>query len=230
MRLEKVHKIYHAGEVEVHALKDINLEIYRGEMLVILGPSGSGKTTLLNVTGGIDRPSSGSVFFNNEDLTLYDERQLNIFRRKYTGFVFQYFNLIPTLTALENVELVGEIAGEPLNGEDVLERVGLLDRKDHFPSQLSGGEQQRVSIARALAKNPLLLLCDEPTGSLDNRSGRKILRVLRDANKKQDKTVIIITHNTAIAEMADRIIKISSGRIEDIIKVRNPKPPEEIEW
>ncbi|WP_068555383.1 ABC transporter ATP-binding protein [Thermotalea metallivorans] len=230
MRVEHVSKTYQMGEVVVHALQDASFELYEGEFVVILGPSGSGKSTLLNILGGMDSPSKGNVFIQGQEITNYNDRQLTVYRRDKVGFVFQFYNLIANLTARENVELATEICKDALDIDHIMEEVGLGDRKDHFPSQMSGGEQQRVAIARAVAKNPLILLCDEPTGALDFQTGIMTLSLLHKINKQFHKTVVIITHNTPIGEMADRVIKMRSGRIVEIKENIHPLPPERIEW
>ena len=230
MKVENVSKLYQMGEVTVAATKEIDLEIYEGEFVVILGPSGSGKSTLLNILGGMDLPTEGKVFMENEDITSYNDRKLTAYRREKIGFVFQFYNLMANLTARENVELATEICKGALNIDEILEAVGLGDRSDHFPAQLSGGEQQRVAIARAVAKNPALLLCDEPTGALDFQTGIKILSLLKEVNEKYNKTVVIITHNMPIGEMADRVIKMRSGEIIETKINKNPISPERIEW
>ena len=230
MKLEGLAKEYVLGEVTVKALRDTNLEIYRGELAVILGPSGSGKSTLLNIMGGMDSPSRGRILFNGRDITGYSEAELTRFRRQEVGFVFQFYNLIPNLTALENVELAGELSETPLDARDVLAQVGLAERADHFPTQLSGGEQQRVAIARAAVKNPAVLLCDEPTGALDQEMGKLVLSLLSDINKNMGKTVVIITHNSAIAAMGDRVFRMRDGGIAEITVNSEPLSPERIEW
>jgi putative ABC transport system ATP-binding protein len=230
MKVENVSKDYRMGEVSVNALQDASIEVYDGEFIVILGPSGSGKSTLLNILGGMDLPTSGRVFVKDEEINKYNDRKLTAYRRDKVGFVFQFYNLMANLTARENVELATEMCKNAMNIDDVLDEVGLGDRKDHFPSQMSGGEQQRVAIARAVAKNPLMLLCDEPTGALDYKTGLLILSLLHKINREFHKTVIIITHNMAIGAMADRVIKMRSGRIVEIKENENPIPPERIEW
>lgn len=230
MTIEDLSKHYQMGEVTVKALKDSSFEIYEGEFVVILGPSGSGKSTLLNILGGMDKPTTGRVLLRDEEVTRYNEKMLTNYRRDKIGFVFQFYNLMANLTAKENVELATEICKEPLNIDNVLEDVGLSERKNHFPSQLSGGEQQRVAIARAVAKNPLVLLCDEPTGALDYKTGITILSLLSKINKQYKKTVMLITHNAPIAQMADRIIKMRSGKIVDNQINKNQIDPERIEW
>lgn len=230
MKIENVSKLYQMGEVTVAAAREIDLEIYEGEFVVILGPSGSGKSTLLNILGGMDLPTEGKVFMEDEDITSYNDKKLTAYRREKVGFVFQFYNLMANLTAKENVELATEICKGALNVDEVLDAVGLGERKDHFPAQLSGGEQQRVAIARAVAKNPALLLCDEPTGALDFKTGIKILSLLKEINTKYNKTVVIITHNMPIGEMADRVIKMRSGEIIETKINKNPISPERIEW
>ena len=222
--LKDVKKIYQMGEVEIMAAAGIDFEIKKGEFAVVVGPSGAGKTTVLNILGGMDTASDG------QDIATYSTKQLTAYRRDDIGFVFQFYNLIPNLTALENVELALQICKNPMDAKEVLEEVGLGDRLDNFPAQLSGGEQQRVSIARALAKNPKLLLCDEPTGALDYNTGKSILKLLQDTCRNNGMTVILITHNSAIAPMADRVIKIKNGRVDKIIENPQPVPVETIEW
>lgn len=230
LKVENLSKYYTMGEVTVKALEDASFEVSKGEFIVILGPSGSGKSTLLNIMGGMDTPSSGNVYFNDELLTAMNEKGLTMYRRNKIGFVFQFYNLMATLTARENVELATEICEDSIDIEDVMTSIGLGDRIDHFPSQMSGGEQQRVAIARAVAKNPQILLCDEPTGALDFETGISILKVLKDVNIKYKNTVVVITHNSPIAQMADKVIKMRSGKITEIIVNKNPIEPERIEW
>lgn len=230
MEVDNVSKDYRMGEVSVNALQGASFEVYDGEFIVILGPSGSGKSTLLNILGGMDLPTAGRVIIKGEEINSYNDRKLTAYRRDKVGFVFQFYNLMANLTARENVELATEMCKDALNIDDVMEEVGLGERKDHFPSQMSGGEQQRVAIARAVAKNPLLLLCDEPTGALDYKTGLLILSLLHKINRQMHKTVVIITHNMAIGDMADRVIKMRSGRIVEIKENENPIPPERIEW
>lgn len=230
LRVENLSKYYTMGEVTVKALEDASFEVLKGEFIVILGPSGSGKSTLLNIMGGMDTPSSGKVYFNEELLTAMSDKGLTMYRRNKIGFVFQFYNLMASLTARENVELATEICEESINIEEVIESVGLKDRIDHFPSQMSGGEQQRVAIARAVAKNPQILLCDEPTGALDFETGISILKVLKEVNIKYKNTVIVITHNSPIAQMADKVIKMRSGKIIEVMENKNPMEPERIEW
>ncbi|MGE4283603.1 MAG: ABC transporter ATP-binding protein [Clostridia bacterium] len=230
MKVEDISKNYQMGEVMVKALEGANFELYEGEFVVILGPSGSGKSTLLNILGGMDLPSEGRVLIKDEEITKYNDRKLTAYRRDKVGFVFQFYNLMANLTGRENVELATEMCKNALNIDEIMEEVGLGDRKNHFPSQMSGGEQQRVAIARAVAKNPLLLLCDEPTGALDFKTGVMILSLLHKINRTLHKTVVIITHNMAIGEMADRVIKMRSGKIIENRQNASPISPERIEW
>lgn len=229
-QMRAVSKIYRVGEVEVHALREVNLDLYRSEFLVLLGASGSGKSTLLNILGGLDIPSSGELHYFDHDLTQADDDELTRFRREHVGFVFQFYNLIPSLTAYENVQLVTEIAEQPMNPAQALHLVGLTERMHHFPAQLSGGEQQRVAIARAVAKQPDILLCDEPTGALDYATGKIVLDVLLKVNQEVGTTTAVITHNTAIAGMADRVVRISSGRIKEIEVNTKKLSPAELQW
>ncbi len=228
--VKNVKKIYQMGEVTINALDGIDFTIEKGEFAVILGPSGAGKTTVLNILGGMDTATSGIITVDGVDITSFSEKQLTRYRRDDIGFVFQFYNLVPNLTALENVELALEICQDHLDAKTVLNEVGLGDRAANFPAQLSGGEQQRVSIARALAKNPKILLCDEPTGALDYQTGKAILKLLQDMCREKGMTVIVITHNSAIAPMADRIIEIKNGRIGRIRENAEPTPVEDIEW
>ena len=223
-------KIYHMGEVEVHALRGVDLDILGGELLVLLGPSGSGKSTLLNIVGGLDRPTDGHIRYRDRDLTTASDHELTIFRRHAIGFVFQFYNLIPSLTARENVELVTEIAEHPIGAADALALVGLAERLDHFPAQLSGGEQQRVAIARAIAKRPDVLLCDEPTGALDITTGTVVLDAISTVNQQLGTTVAIITHNAAIAGLADRVITLADGRIANERRNDQRTPVGAIKW
>jgi len=225
---ENVSKVYKMGEVDIYALSSVSFEIYDSELLVILGPSGSGKSTLLNIVGGMDTLTSGELYYREKALHSGGRRLLTEYRRDAVGFVFQFYNLMPNLTAIENVDLAREISQSPLNAEQMLDSVGLLARKDHFPAQLSGGEQQRVAIARALAKNPEILLCDEPTGALDSASSREVLKILRKFSTEFKKTVIIITHEASIANMADRVMYIRDGKIEKIVKNENPIGADEV--
>jgi putative ABC transport system ATP-binding protein len=225
-----VSKSYPMGAFKVDALKEVSLQIDRGGFLVVLGPSGSGKTTLLNLVGGIDSASSGRITVEGREITSLNERGLNEYRRYNIGFIFQFFNLIPTLTAAENIELAAELVAEPRSIDDVLNDVGLVDRGGHFPSELSGGEQQRVAIARALVKDPPILLCDEPTGDLDFETGKHILSVMRTINRESKKTVIIVTHNTAIGEIADTVLRLRSGEIIEMKENASPIDPEELRW
>ena len=228
--LNNVNKTYKMGEVKIEALKDASFDITKGEICVIVGSSGAGKTTLLNILGGMDKLTSGSVCLDGKDISAYSNRELTTYRRHDIGFVFQFYNLVQNLTALENVELATQICKNPLNASEMLDEVGLADRKNNFPAQLSGGEQQRVAIARALAKNPKLLLCDEPTGALDYNTGKSILKLLQDQSRKNGMTVIIVTHNLALCDMADRVIRVKSGSIHSIRRNENPLPIENIEW
>ena len=230
VEFRNVGKTYHMGEVEINALHDASFEVEKGELVVIVGPSGAGKTTLLNILGGMDALSSGQAVVDGQNISSYNSRQLTEYRRHDVGFVFQFYNLIGNLTALENVELANQICKHPLDAAQVLRDVGLSDRIRNFPSQLSGGEQQRVAIARALAKNPKLLLCDEPTGALDYQTGKAILQLLQDTGRKTGMTIIIITHNGALTEMADRVIKVRNGTVKSVTLNENPKDIREIEW
>ena len=223
-------KVYQMGEVQVHALKGVDLELYSGELVVLLGPSGSGKSTLLNILGGLDTATSGEVFYLGWNLTRATERELTEYRRYHVGFVFQFYNLIPSLTALENVAAVTDIARSPMRPEAALEIVNLGDRLNHFPSQLSGGEQQRVAIARAISKNPDVLLCDEPTGALDSETGIVVLEALEKVNKELGTTTALITHNADIASMADRVIHLSGGLIAEVYRNEVKKPAHELHW
>ena len=229
-RAEAVTKIYQMGEVEVHALRGVDLDLYESEFVVLLGPSGSGKSTLLNILGGLDIPSSGSVQYQDHDLSVYKDSVLTRYRRDHVGFVFQFYNLIPSLTARENVALVTEIATDPITPEEALGLVGLNDRLDHFPAQLSGGEQQRVAIARAIAKRPDVLLCDEPTGALDLKTGIVVLEAIERVNRELGTTTVVITHNVDIAEMADRVIRLSDGHIVSDELNPDRKAPAELAW
>ena len=230
IRLENVKKIYQSGEVITKAVDGIDFTVEKGEFALIIGASGAGKTTVLNILGGMDTATSGAVFVDGEDIAQWNAKQLTRYRRDDIGFVFQFYNLVPNLTAVENVELALQICKNPLDAEEVLREVGLGDRLNNFPAQLSGGEQQRVSIARAWAKNPKLLLCDEPTGALDYQTGKSILKLLQDTCRKKGKTVVVITHNLAIAPMADRVIEIKNGKVSRITKNEKPAPVENIEW
>ena len=228
--LKDVRKIYKMGEVEIMAAAGIDFEIKKGEFAVVVGPSGAGKTTVLNILGGMDTATSGQVLVDGQDIATYSTKQLTAYRRDDIGFVFQFYNLMQNLTALENVELAMQICKYPLDAKKVLEEVGLKERMNNFPAQLSGGEQQRVAIARALAKNPKLLLCDEPTGALDYVTGKAILKLLQDTCREKEMTVIVITHNSALAPMADRVIKIRNGKVAETVLNEKPMPVEEIEW
>jgi putative ABC transport system ATP-binding protein len=230
LQLSGVGKKYKVGSIEIDALKDVSFSLDVGELVVVLGSSGAGKTTLLNLLGGMDRATSGEIIVDGKKITSLDSRGLTLYRRSDVGFVFQFYNLMPNLTALENVEIAVEICKNHLDPEEVLKGVGLGERLNNFPSHLSGGEQQRVSIARAVAKNPKLLLCDEPTGALDYETGKKILKLLYDVSRSHNRLVIIVTHNSALKDMADKVIHIKSGQIESVEVNPSPKPIEEIEW
>ena len=230
VKMQDITKVYKMGEVEIRAADGINFSIDKGEFVVIVGPSGAGKTTVLNILGGMDTATSGTLLVDSEEITAYNSRKLTEYRREDIGFVFQFYNLVPNLTALENVELALQICRDPLDAKGVLEDVGLGDRLNNFPAQLSGGEQQRVSIARALAKNPKLLLCDEPTGALDYNTGKAILKLLQNMCRERGMTVIVITHNQALAPMADRLIHIKNGRVSGMELNDHPTSIDEIEW
>ncbi|QRN85190.1 ABC transporter ATP-binding protein [Clostridia bacterium] len=228
--IRDVTKVYDMGEVQVHALQGVNLQVARGELVVVLGASGSGKSTLLNIIGGMDFATQGEILYRGEDISTYSESELTEFRRQEVGYVFQFYNLMPALTVRENVELASEIKSDALDVMDVLKQVGLEDRVNHFPSQLSGGEQQRVAIARAIAKNPEVLLCDEPTGALDFTTGLKILEIIKHIHETSDRTILLITHNKDIAQMADRVVRMRSGQILETFRNESPKDPSEISW
>ncbi len=230
LELGNVSRTYTMGKIEVHALKNVSLEIGRGEFIVILGPSGSGKTTLLNLIGGMDSPTSGRIVSDGIDTTSLKEKSLTVYRRDHIGFVFQFFNLIPSLTAKENIEFAAELVKEPRDALETLQIVGLEERADHYPSELSGGEQQRVAIARAIVKDPPLLLCDEPTGDLDFDTGKHILSAMRKINQERNKTVLLVTHNTAIGEIADRVVRMRSGEIIEITENQSPIDPQDLKW
>ncbi len=228
---KKLSKYYQMGEVTVEALKDADFELFENELVVILGPSGSGKSTLLNIVGGMDKASEGKLYYQNKSLHDADSKKLTLYRRHDVGFIFQFYNLMPNLTAYENVNLSAQISQEPLPVDEMLKKVGLFDRSNHFPSQLSGGQQQRVALARALAKNPNILLCDEPTGALDFKSSVEVLKLFKDfCCGTYGKTVVIITHNNAISKIADRIFYLKDGRLDIIEENKNPLPPEEVTW
>jgi putative ABC transport system ATP-binding protein len=229
-RARGLTKIYHMGEVQVHALRGADLDLYAGELIVLLGPSGSGKSTLLNILGGLDVPTGGTVHYRDMELTKAAEKELTAYRRQHVGFVFQFYNLIPSLTAEENVAVVTDIAAAPMRPGDALALVNLTDRKDHFPAQLSGGEQQRVAIARAIAKNPAVLLCDEPTGALDFATGIVVLEALERVNRELGTATVVITHNADIAGMADRVVHLRSGRIAEVERNERRKSPRELRW
>ena len=230
VRFEDVRKVYHVGEVDIHAADGVTFQVEQGELAVIVGPSGAGKTTVLNMLGGMDTATSGTILLEDDEVSGYSRRRLTEYRRHDVGFVFQFYNLVPNLTALENVELAAQICREPLDAAETLHEVGLGHRLDNFPAQLSGGEQQRVAIARALAKNPRLLLCDEPTGALDDATGKQILKLLQDTSRENGRTVIIITHNHALTAMADRVIQISCGRVVDMRLNDAPLSADAIDW
>ncbi len=230
VEFKNVKKVYNMGEVSIEALKDVSFEIEKGEICVIVGASGAGKTTLLNILGGMDTLTSGTVSLDGKDISAYSQKELTTYRRFDVGFVFQFYNLVQNLTALENVELAAQLCKEPMNPHEVLSLVGLTDREANFPAQLSGGEQQRVAIARALAKNPKLMLCDEPTGALDYNTGKAVLKLLQDCSRKNGMTVVIITHNQALTAMADRVISVKSGTVTNVSLNAKPTPIEEIEW
>jgi putative ABC transport system ATP-binding protein len=230
LRLADIERVYQMGEVSVEVLKHVSLDIRRGEVLAVVGPSGSGKTTILNLVGGMDSPTDGQIFFRDQDLSRASPAELTLYRRREIGFVFQFFNLVPNLTARENVMVAAELVPRPRDVDAALDMVGLTDRREHFPSQLSGGEQQRVAIARAVVKNPTLLLCDEPTGSLDFQTGKRVLRLLIDLNRQWQTTVIVITHNGAIAAVADRVVHLRSGEITEVVEHTSPIAPEEVVW
>ncbi|WP_211224492.1 ABC transporter ATP-binding protein [Marinimicrobium agarilyticum] len=223
-------RVFRLGEVEIHALRGVDMELYAGEFVVLLGASGSGKSTLLNILGGLDSGTEGEVWYKDIDLSRASERVLTDFRRHHVGFVFQFYNLIPSLTARENVAIVTDIAREPMDPSDALALVGLEQRLDHFPAQLSGGEQQRVAIARAIAKKPDVLLCDEPTGALDSKTGIKVLEVLRRINRELGTTTAVITHNAVIADMAERMIRLSDGRVSEVTNNAHPVDPDQLHW
>lgn len=230
LTLKNVKKEYYVGEITIPAVEDVSFELNEGEFVVILGASGAGKTTLLNLLGGMDRATSGEIVIDGKNITKFNKKELANYRRNDVGFVFQFYNLMPNLTALENVEIAVEICDNHLDPKIVLEEVGLANRMNNFPAELSGGEQQRVSIARAIAKNPKLILCDEPTGALDYVTGKKILQLLQDLSRKDNKLIIVVTHNAALKAMADKVIKIKSGKVESIEVNENPVPIEVIEW
>ena len=230
LRTQNLSKVYRSGEVEVHALRGVDFEAREGELLVLLGPSGSGKSTLLNILGGLDHASSGHLWFREEDFSQYDDRRLTEYRRGHVGFIFQFYNLIPSLTARENVALVTEIARNPMTPEEALGLVGLRERMDHFPAQLSGGEQQRVAVARAIAKRPEILLCDEPTGALDSRTGVVVLEAIEHVNRELGATTMVITHNVGIADMADRVLHFADGRITSVENTGRRRRPSELVW
>lgn len=230
IEVNNVEKIYEMGEIEIKALDNISFSIDKGEFVVVVGPSGAGKSTILNILGGMDTPTYGELIVDENNISGYSPRELTTYRRNDIGFVFQFYNLVQNLTAVENIELATEICKDPFEPEMILEQVGLKDRRDNFPSQLSGGEQQRVAIARALAKNPKLLLCDEPTGALDYNTGKSVLKLLQNTSRNNNMTVVVVTHNQAIEPMADKVIKIKNGKVEKELINSNPLPVERIEW
>lgn len=230
LKAQNLSKVYHTGEVEVRALAGVDLSLYEGELVVLLGASGSGKSTLLNILGGLDRPTTGSVDFGGRDLTQLSDAELTLYRRDHVGFVFQFYNLVASLTARENVELVTEIAKNPMTASEALHMVGLGERMDHFPAELSGGEQQRVAIARAIAKRPGILMCDEPTGALDSKTGILVLDAIATINRELGATTAVITHNAVIADMADRVLVIGDGEIQEIRENATKKAPGELSW
>ena len=230
IHLENVTKIYRTGDIGIAALQDITIDVFPGEFIVLLGPSGSGKTTLLNLIGGLDSVTSGKVFVNGAEITKFNKRELTDYRRTQIGFIFQFFNLIPTLTAIENVEFAADLAENHMSPSELLDEVGLGARINHFPSELSGGENQRVAIARALATDPCLLLCDEPTGSLDYETGKRIFKLLRVLNHTRQKTIVVVTHNAPVGEIADRVVRMRDGKIVNITKNSCPLDPDKLEW
>lgn len=230
LRFEDVWKIYRMGRVDAVALRGVSISVEEGKFVVVLGPSGSGKTTMLNIAGGIDKPTRGKVFFRNTEISSLDEKELTMFRRRHVGFVFQFYNLIPTLTAKENVQLSAELVDNPRDVDEVLEIVGLKHRANHLPTEMSGGEQQRIAIARALVKNPDLILCDEATGNLDFETGKKVLKVMRDINREEGRTFFFVTHNAVIAKMADQVIHFRDGQVVKMEENPEPLEPEELSW
>ena len=230
LELREIHRTFPMGDVDVNALSEITLEVRRGELLAVVGPSGSGKSTILNLIGGLDQPTSGTIWYDGWELSACGRAELTAYRRDEVGFIFQFYNLVPNLTARENILVSTEISSHPLDVDEVLQLVGLSDRVHHFPSQLSGGEQQRVAIARAIAKNPQLLLCDEPTGSLDFRTGQRVLQLLIDLKQKLNKTIVVITHNSALAQVADRVVYLRSGKIFSVHLNQHPAAPEDVSW
>ena len=230
IRFENVGKVYKTGQIVYEALHDVNLEINEGELVVILGPSGAGKSTLLNLLGGLDGATTGRIYFGGEDITSFDDRRLGKFRAVDVGIVFQFYNLVPTLTAIENVDLMQDLGVKIMEPVKALEMVGLADKKDNFPSQMSGGQQQRVSIARAIAKLPRLLLCDEPTGALDTNTGREVLKILQDQSRVYKRTVVMVTHNSLFADIADKVVMVKNGTVVEIIENKEPLDAEELNW
>ncbi|WP_292195565.1 ABC transporter ATP-binding protein [Butyrivibrio sp.] len=230
IKFENVGKIYQTGQITYEALKNVNLEVYEGELVVLLGPSGAGKSTLLNLLGGLDGASSGNIFFAGENIAEFDDKRLGQFRAKDVGIIFQFYNLVPTLTAIENVDIIRELGVEIMDPLKALEMVGLADRKDNFPAQLSGGQQQRISIARAIVKRPRLLLCDEPTGALDTGTSREVLKLLQDQSRVHKKTVVMVTHNNLFADIADKVVYVKNGTVVDVVHNDNPKDAFELDW
>ncbi len=230
IRFENVGKIYRTGQIVYEALHDVNLEVMEGELVVILGPSGAGKSTLLNLLGGLDGATSGRIFFGGEDITAFDDKRLGKFRAVDVGIVFQFYNLVPTLTAYENVDLMQDLGISIMDTVEALDMVGLADRKDNFPSQLSGGQQQRISIARAIAKRPRLLLCDEPTGALDTHTGKEVLKILQDQSRVHEKTVVMVTHNALFADIADKVVMVKNGTVEEVKINKEPKDADDLSW
>jgi len=228
--VNNLHKEYKVGEVILPVLRGISFNLYEGEFVVVLGPSGSGKSTMLNMIGGIDSPSDGEIIYNNKNISIASDKELTKYRSNAIGFVFQFYNLMQNLTARENIELAAGLSNTPLDAGDLLEKIGMAEHTGHFPTQMSGGQQQRIAIARAIVKNPSLLLCDEPTGALDSSTGLQVIRLLKDFNASYKKTIVIITHNAAIGEIADRVFHIRDGKLAKVVENENPKQPEEIEW
>ena len=230
IKLNSVGKIYRPGQIVYEALHDVNVEIMEGELVVILGPSGSGKSTLLNMVGGLDAATSGHIYFGGEEITAFDDRRLGQFRAKDVGIIFQFYNLVPSLTAYENVDLMRDLGMDIMDPLDALDLVGLKSKKDNFPSQMSGGQQQRIAIARAIAKRPRLLLCDEPTGALDTNTGREVLKLLQDQSRVEGRTVVMVTHNSLFAEIADKVILVKNGTVEEVVVNDTPKDALELNW
>ena len=230
LKVNNLHKQYKVGEVIIPVLRGISCSLYEGEFIVILGPSGSGKSTMLNMIGGIDSPSEGEIIYDNKNISVASEKELTKYRSNAIGFVFQFYNLLQNLTAKENIELAANLSNAPLDVDELLDKIGMKEHSGHFPAQMSGGQQQRIAIARAIAKNPSILLCDEPTGALDSATGIQVIRLLKDFNVAYKKTIAIITHNTAMGAMADRVFYIKDGLLDKVVENKNPIPPEDIEW